>query len=192
MKFKILEQQEIQSDFFCFEKARLLVDQFSGNPQEMDWYKLKRRDGIGIILENTSTQNIILVEQFRYPVVTLKNQTGWIKEIIAGLIDDHEEIEACVHRETLEEAGYEIIKLIPIFSYMPSIAISDHQMTLFYGTTDNHHKVGKGGGIAEEKEDIRVLEVPLSELAKQIQQGNIIDSKTIIAVQWLLQYKQQN
>jgi hypothetical protein len=46
--------------------------------------------------------------------------------------------------------------------------------------------VGKGGGLAEEGEDIEVLELPFDEAVAMMADGRICDAKTII----LLQYAQ--
>ena len=47
-------------------------------------------------------------------------------------------------------------------------------------------KVNMGGGLASESEDIEVLEVPFTEAIKMLENGNIIDTRTIV----LLQYAQ--
>ena len=45
---------------------------------------------------------------------------------------------------------------------------------------------GNGGGLAEEHEDIEVLEVPLQEAFVMVERGEIIDLKTITLLQWVL------
>ena len=49
-------------------------------------------------------------------------------------------------------------------------------------------KVGNGGGIASEGEDIEVLELPIDQAMNMIADGRIADAKTIM----LLQYAAMN
>ncbi|MFD1952912.1 hypothetical protein ACFSL6_01645 [Paenibacillus thailandensis] len=49
-------------------------------------------------------------------------------------------------------------------------------------------KVGEGGGVEEEQEDIEVLEYPFEQAIEMVKEGEIIDGKTIM----LLQYAQLN
>jgi hypothetical protein len=46
-------------------------------------------------------------------------------------------------------------------------------------------KISEGGGLAEEGEDIEVIETTLKEAATMIASGEIIDAKTVILVQYL-------
>ena len=47
-------------------------------------------------------------------------------------------------------------------------------------------KVSKGGGLAGENEDIEVLELPFTEAVRMLNEGEIVDTRTIV----LLQYAQ--
>jgi hypothetical protein len=44
--------------------------------------------------------------------------------------------------------------------------------------------VNEGGGLAEDGEDITVLEVDLDEALRMIERGEIMDGKTIILLQY--------
>ena len=43
-----------------------------------------------------------------------------------------------------------------------------------------------GGGLADEHEDIEVLEVPLAKAMAMIETGEICDAKTIMLLQWAM------
>ena len=45
-------------------------------------------------------------------------------------------------------------------------------------------KIGSGGGIADEGEDIEVLELPMDETLAMIGDGRIADAKTIMLLQY--------
>jgi len=50
-----------------------------------------------------------------------------------------------------------------------------------YGPAD---RVAAGGGLAEEGEDIEVLEVSFDHALAMIADGRIVDAKTVILLQW--------
>ncbi len=186
MDFKIKKSKRVFNDFFQVEKAELDYDHFDGGrAEDVRRYTIFRPEAIAIILENTSNGKIVLVKQFRI-APTYKKFNGWPEEIIAGILDTGEAPESCVHREVLEETGYELNYLEKINSYMPSIGTSSEVIHLYYGKTDLSKKVTKGGGLEEENEDIEVVEKSLEEIMIEIDNGKIIDGKTIVAVQWLL------
>jgi ADP-ribose pyrophosphatase len=57
------------------------------------------------------------------------------------------------------------------------------RLTLFIGKIDAGSKIGNGGGLAHEGEDIEVLKVPFSQALAMVESGQIVDAKTIILLQ---------
>ncbi len=45
-------------------------------------------------------------------------------------------------------------------------------------------RIGSGGGLAEEGEDIEVLELPIDQALAMIADGRIVDAKTIMLLQY--------
>ncbi|HVK44058.1 MAG TPA: GDP-mannose pyrophosphatase, partial [Micropruina sp.] len=45
-------------------------------------------------------------------------------------------------------------------------------------------RTGAGGGVADEGEDIEVLEVPFAQALSMVEDGRIADGKTIMLLQW--------
>jgi hypothetical protein len=60
------------------------------------------------------------------------------------------------------------------------------RLFFFVAEYDGAARVGTGGGVAEEGEDIEVLEVPLDDALRLCAEGEIVDGKTLL----LLQYAQ--
>ena len=46
-------------------------------------------------------------------------------------------------------------------------------------------KIGNGGGLADEEEDIEVLELPINDAMEMINTGEIRDAKTIMLLQYI-------
>jgi 8-oxo-dGTP pyrophosphatase MutT (NUDIX family) len=62
------------------------------------------------------------------------------------------------------------------------------KLHFFVAEYDAVAKVSAGGGIADEGEDIEVLELPVNEALAMVERGEIVDGKTIM----LLQYAKLN
>ncbi|MBT5529775.1 MAG: hypothetical protein HOK35_11490 [Cytophagia bacterium] len=55
-------------------------------------------------------------------------------------------------------------------------------MHLFYAEVKNTDKIEKGGGLLSEKEFLEVIEIPIDEALDMVNNGQIIDAKTMLAV----------
>ena len=102
-----------------------------------------------------------------------------------GIIGEGEAPEAVARREAQEEAGCEILDLVPVCHYLASPGGSSETVRLFCGRVDSR---GLGGihGLPEEHEDIRVEAVPFAEARARLEAGRIGNAPTIIALQWLI------
>ncbi len=147
-----------------------------------------RGNGTSILLYNTSNQNVILTKQFRMPAYDNDKNDGMSIETCAGAIDDNESPENCIIREVEEEVGVKITKAKKVMeTYMSPGAVTE-KMYLFVSEYTDVMKVSKGGGLISENEEIEVLEIPFSKAIEMMKNGEIIDAKTIM----LLQYAQIN
>ncbi len=125
----------------------------------------------------------IVIRQPRAPVL-LAGQAQNTLEVIAGLIDD-DAPETCARREAMEEAGLRLNALEHVGTAWTMPGISTERMDLFlaeYGAAD---RVGAGGGLAAEHEDIEVVELPLADLARLADSGGVMDMKVLALVQTL-------
>lgn len=191
MNFKVLKEERLLDEFITVDKVQVEHDQFNHvAPANVCRYNIERPQAVAVILENTTTGALVLVEQFRYATVKHNKKNGWVLEIIAGLLDEGETPEACGMRETLEETGYKVDQLEFIHTYYGSVGISTEQIHLFYGQVSTSDKVEKGGGLVHEHEDLAIREIPYEDLIQRLKKGEIIDSKTILGLQWLMLKKQ--
>lgn len=148
-----------------------------------------RHDAVGVLLYDPLLEKIALVEQVRVGVIGSDiakegNKSPWLLELVAGLIDKEELPEEVVARESLEEAGVRIQKLVKITEYYSSPGGSNEYFYLFAGKTDLS-VAGGVFGLEEEGEDIRVHLFSLDECWELLAQGKLLNAHTIIAVQWL-------
>ena len=145
----------------------------------------ERGHGAGVLLYNTTKKTVILVKQFRMPSFLNDKKDGFLIEIPAGMLDE-DNPEQCIIRETEEETGIRLKSVKKIYEGYSSPGVLTEKMHFFTGEYTDDMKVSMGGGLASESEDIEVLEVPFKEAIDMLENGNIIDTRTIV----LLQYAQ--
>lgn len=104
-------------------------------------------------------------------------------EAIAGLLDD-ESAELRIRSEAEEEAGYRLGHVRKIFEAFMSPGSVTEKMHFFVSEYETNMRIGDGGGVAEEGEDIEVLELPFEQAFAMIDDGRIVDAKTIMLLQY--------
>ena len=146
-----------------------------------------RGNGATILLYNKKSKTIILTNQFRMPTFVNGNASGMMIEACAGLLDK-DNPEDCIKRETEEETGYKVTEVRKVMEAYMSPGSLTEIIYFFVAEYTDDMKIGRGGGIEEETEEIEVLELPLKKAIQMIDTGEIKDGKTIM----LLQYAQIN
>lgn len=135
-----------------------------------------------ILLYDPAKDVVVLVRQFRTATFYL-GRDAYVLEAAAGLLDG-DDPETAVRREALEETGYRIGKVFPLFPVFGSPGALAEEVHLFVGLIDTSVREAAGGGLVEEHEDIEVVELPLNEAFAMIGEGRLPDAKTIILLQW--------
>ncbi len=185
---EILERQPAYRGYGRIDRYRLRHRLHNGGmsgPIDREVYD--RGHVTGVLPYDPVRDCVVMIEQFRVGAC-LAGMRSWQIEAVAGIIDDGETPEQVARREAREEADLEIHDLVPMCRYVVSPGAITELVALYAGRVDSSH-AGGVHGLPEEGEDIRVLVVPVSELAGMIDDGRIGNSLTIIAVQWLLLYR---
>jgi nudix-type nucleoside diphosphatase (YffH/AdpP family) len=144
---------------------------------------LNSADAAAVLPYDPEARKVILVRQFRAPVMHVEGQPD-ILEAVAGLLDE-DEPEACAKREAMEEAGLRLRDLEKVVTAWSTPGITTERLHLFLAPYTSTDRVEEGGGLAEEHEDIEVLEIGLDELMGMLEQGAIADMKTLVLIQAL-------
>ncbi len=182
---EIQNKRTVFDDKFKIQEATLRFQKFNGQMSDtVHRLVFERGDSAAALLFNKDTQKVLLIEQFRYPAY--EKGPGWIREVIAGVIDKGEQPEETIRREIREEIGYEVHEqLTHIATFYVSPGGTSERNMLYYAEVSSADCVSAGGGKASEHEDIELVELTLTELWKALDNGDIVDAKTLIAVQWL-------
>ena len=182
-RVKIKETKVLSNNWFTLNKVTFeyLNDRGNWETQEREAYD--RGNGATILLFNKSHNTVILTRQFRLPTYVNGNKDGMLIETCAGLLDDNN-AEDCIKKETEEETGFKISKVQKLFEAYMSPGSVTEIVHFFIAHYSKDMKVGTGGGLAEEHENIEVLELDFDKAYAMIQSGEIKDGKTIMLLQY--------
>lgn len=144
-----------------------------------------RGNGATIMLYNKAQNTVILTRQFRLPTYVNGNETGMMIEACAGLLDK-DSPEDCIRKETEEETGYKISNVKKVCEVYMSPGSVTEILYFFIAEYTHDMKVGAGGGLAHEQENIEVLELDFQKALDMVKSGKIKDAKTIMLLQHLV------
>jgi GDP-mannose pyrophosphatase NudK len=137
--------------------------------------------GASILPIDSNRGTVLLVRQWRAGAA-FTGHDGWLIEACAGLLDGDDPA-GCAEREAMEEMGVKVRNVRHICDCFSSPGAFSEKISLFLAEYQDADRVGKGGGVADEHEDIEVLEMPLRDAHDMIAAGKIVDAKTIILLQ---------
>jgi nudix-type nucleoside diphosphatase (YffH/AdpP family) len=141
-----------------------------------------RGNGATLLPYNLAQRTVLLVRQFRYPAY-VNGYDDLLIEAAAGLLDDASPEER-IRTEAEEEIGYRLRDVRHVFeAYMSPGAVTE-KLHFFIAEYESSMKIGSGGGIADEGEEIEVLEISIDEALAMIADGRIVDAKTIMLLQY--------
>ena len=72
-----------------------------------------------------------------------------------------------------------------MFAFYPSPGSVAEKIEFFICCYSPADKVSSGGGLADEGEDIEVIETTLEQASAMVSSGEIIDAKTVVLIQCL-------
>ncbi len=120
----------------------------------------------------------LLVRLLRTGPLVAGDDDPFLLEAPAGMIEDGDAA-ATARRESMEEAGLRITALEPLGAPYSTAGVSTERITLFLASYTRHDRIDAGGGLAEEHENIRVVETPLAELWAMVEACAVRDLKTL-------------
>jgi nudix-type nucleoside diphosphatase (YffH/AdpP family) len=141
-----------------------------------------RGNGVALLPYSLAQRTVVLVRQFRYPAY-VNGCDDLLIEAVAGLLDN-ESPEIRIRAEAEEEIGYRLGEIKKIFEAFMSPGAVTEKLHFFVAEYVPGMRVGSGGGIAAEGEDIEVLELRIDEALAMIGDGRIADAKTILLLQY--------
>jgi nudix-type nucleoside diphosphatase (YffH/AdpP family) len=92
-------------------------------------------------------------------------------------------VSTTIRREAEEETGYRVRQPRKVFEAYMSPGSVTEKLHFFVAEYEPADRIRSGGGLADEGEDIEVIEMPLAEALAGIGSGAIEDGKTVMLLQ---------
>ncbi len=141
-----------------------------------------RGNGATILLYDPDARTLLLTRQFRLPAYVNGHPDGLLVEAAAGLLDD-DSPEDAIRREAAEELGVTVGELRHLFDlYMSPGSVTER--VHFFAAPFSAADVSGGGGVEAEGEEIEPVVVGYDEALRMLDDGRIVDGKTVILLQW--------
>lgn len=127
--------------------------------------------GAVVVVSLLPNGNVLLERQFRYPLHQV------FIELPAGKIDPDEDVLKTGQRELLEETGYTAQNWVKLGVQHPCIGYSNEVIHIYLATN-----LVAGEHQRDEDEMLEVFDLKLEQCLDMIHNGEITDSKTIVAL----------
>ena len=180
---RIVDQHTLSDNWYLLKKVEFELQRRDGSWQPQTREVYDRGDGATIGLYNRAKRTVILTRQFRIPAY-VNGHDGYLIETAAGLLDNAGPEER-IRLEAEEETGYRVKSVRKVYEAFMSPGSVTERLHFFVGEYQPEDRIGDGGGLADEGEDIEVLELPFDEALAMVDDGRIMDGKTIMLLQHL-------
>jgi nudix-type nucleoside diphosphatase (YffH/AdpP family) len=181
-RVRVIESQVLSDDWYLLKKTIFDFRRADGSWQRQQRETYDRGNGATLLLYQLAARKVVLVRQFRFPAY-VNGHDGMLVEAPAGLLDQATP-EQRIRAEAEEETGYRVGEVRKVFEAFMSPGSVTEKLYFFAAEYDDAAKIGDGGGIEDEGEDIEVLELPFDEAMAMIRRGEICDGKTIMLLQY--------
>ena len=182
-RVRVKNVQILADDYYLLQKTTFEYRRANGQWQTQARETYDRGNCATVLPYNLAQRTVILVRQFRYPAF-VNGYDDLLIEAAAGVLDG-ETPEVRIRAEAEEETGYRLGEIRKIFEAFSSPGSVTEKLHFFVAEYDPSMRVGGGGGLADEGEDIEVLELSIDAALAMISDGRIVDAKTIMLVQHL-------
>ncbi|HCH7935875.1 MULTISPECIES: GDP-mannose pyrophosphatase NudK [Providencia] len=178
-----IKEKLLSDNWYILKKYTYELQRRDGNWQQQEREVYDRGNGAVILLYNKIKNSIILIRQFRMPMY-VNGYQHFLIEAAAGLLDDASP-ETRIIAEAEEETGFKVDKIEKVFEAFMSPGSVTEKLYFYIAEYNDNNRSNAGGGLAEEGEDIEVLEWPFPKALEAIKTGEIVDGKTIMLIQYL-------
>lgn len=177
-RVRVHEVTLLSDNWYVLKTTRFDWLRNDGRWQRMDRETYDRGNGATLLPYDLAQRTVLLTRQFRYPVFA-NGHDDLLIEAAAGLLDNAAPEER-IRAEVEEELGYRLGTVQKIFESFMSPGSVTERLHFFIAPYEPSMRIGSGGGLAEEGEDIEVLELGIDEALAMVADGRIVDAKTVM------------
>ncbi|AZD02009.1 GDP-mannose pyrophosphatase NudK [Pseudomonas chlororaphis] len=180
---RITAEEMLSDNWYLLKKYSFDLQRRDGSWQAQTREVYDRGNGATILLYNRERRTVLLIRQFRMPTY-VNDHSGYLIETAAGLLDNASPEER-IRLEAEEETGYRVGAVEKVYEAFMSPGSVTERIHFFIGEYSPDDRIGDGGGLEEEGEDIEVLELGYQQALDMVRSGEIVDGKTIMLLQYL-------
>ena len=181
-RVRIVDVQVLSDDWYVLKKTTFDYRRADGSWQRQSRETYDRGNGATLLLFDPRRRTVVLTRQFRLPAF-VNGHEGMLIEAPAGLLEAASP-ETRIRAEVEEETGYRVKSVRKVFEAFMSPGSVTEKLYFFVAEYDAAARVSRGGGVADEGEDIEVLELSIDDALTMIERGEIMDGKTIMLLQY--------
>jgi len=181
-RIRIRDERVLSDNHYLLKRVTFEWRHVSGEWQTLQREVYDRGNAATVLPYSLARRTVVLVRQFRLPAYVNGNHDLLI-EAAAGLLDNASP-EVRIRAEAEEEIGYRLRDVRKIFEAFMSPGAVTEKIHFFVAEYEPDMKIGAGGGLKAEGEDIEVLELTIDEALSMIADGRIVDAKTIMLLQY--------
>ncbi|ALL66233.1 GDP-mannose pyrophosphatase YffH [Paraburkholderia caribensis MBA4] len=181
-RVRIVDVQVLSDDWYVLKKTAFDYRRADGSWQRQSRETYDRGNGATLLLYDPRRRTVVLTRQFRLPAF-VNGHEGMLIETPAGSLEEASPEER-IRAEVEEETGYRVECVRKVFEAFMSPGSVTEKLYFFVAEYDADARISRGGGIADEGEDIEVLELPFDDALAMVAKGDIVDGKTIMLLQY--------
>lgn len=173
MKAEILSLRVIHEGWSTFRLARVRLSDGSEAERAIE----DHGNSVSVLPYDPQRRVATLVRELRAPVLYAAGEQTLL-ETPGGIIDDGSP-EENARREVSEEAGIRLGELEHVGTTYSTAGVSTERIHLYLASYSGVDRQDEGGGAEGEHENIKVIEMPLAELARMADGAELTDLKTL-------------
>jgi nudix-type nucleoside diphosphatase (YffH/AdpP family) len=181
-RIRVKDERVLSDNHYLLKTTTFEWRRASGEWQTQRRETYDRGNAATLLPYNRAQRTVVLVRQFRYPAY-VNGYDGLLVEAAAGLLENATP-EVRIRAEAEEETGYRLGEVKKIFEAFMSPGSVTEKLHFFVAEYEAKMRVSSGGGLADEGEDIEVLELAFDDALAMIKDGRIVDAKTIMLLQY--------
>jgi nudix-type nucleoside diphosphatase (YffH/AdpP family) len=181
-RVRVHDVKLLSDNWYVLKTTRFDFLRRDGQWQTQQRETYDRGNGAAILLYDLARRSVVLTRQFRYPTF-VNGHDDLMVEVPAGVLDEASP-EDCIRAEAEQEAGYRVREPRKVFEAFMSPGAVTERLHFFVAEYEPGDRIGAGGGLHDEGEDIEVFELPFDEALAMVGRGEIVDAKTIMLLQY--------
>jgi ADP-ribose pyrophosphatase len=179
---RIHKRETLSANWYKLEKITFEQQRKDGSRQTLEREVYHNGPGAAVLPIDRNRGTVLLVRQLRIPAY-VNGDGPMLIEACAGMVEKGSDPARTVRDEAEQEMGFRLRGVTKVLEVYASPGASAEKLHLFLADYTPDDRMGDGGGLAGEGEQIEVIEMPLTQAWEMARDGRIMDAKTVLLLQ---------